>query len=51
MNGKELMLYKYEIIEKIMNSKKIDKNDKVYYIEMFLKGWFEEKEIKWIWTE
>ena len=51
MNAKELMLYKYDIIEKIMGSGKINKNDKVYYIEMYLKGWFTEEEIKWIWEE
>lgn len=40
---------KYEVIEKIMESTKINKNDKVYYIEMFLKGWHTEEEMKWIW--
>lgn len=45
----EETLKKYEIIEKIMASEKIDKSDKVYYIEMFIKGWHDEEEIKWIW--
>ena len=40
---------KYEVIKKIMESTKINENDKVYYIEMFLKGWHTENEIKWIW--
>lgn len=40
---------KYEVIEKIMDSEVINKNDKVYYIEMFLKGWNTIEEIKWIW--
>ena len=41
----------YEVIKKIMNSGKINENDKVYYIEMFLKGWHTEEEIKWIWEQ
>ena len=45
------MLYKYDIIKKIMASGKIDKGKKAYYIEMFLKGWFTEEEIKWLWEE
>lgn len=40
---------KYQVIKKIMNSTKIDDDNKVYYIEMFLKGWHTEEEIKWIW--
>ena len=39
----------YEVIRNIMGSNKINENDKVYYIEMFLKGWHTENEIKWIW--
>lgn len=49
MNAKEIMLKKYETIEKIMNSDKINKTDKAYYIEMYIKHWFSEDEIKWIW--
>ena len=40
---------KFEVIKKIMESNAINENDKVYYIEMFLKGWNTEEEIKWIW--
>lgn len=40
---------KYNVIKKIMESKKINENDKVYAIEMFLKGWYTEDEVKWIW--
>jgi len=40
---------KYEIITKIVNSNKIDENDKVWYIEMFLKGWISTLEMQWIW--
>lgn len=43
--------HNYEIIEKIMASGKIDKGKKAYYIEMFVKRWFSEEEIKWIWEE
>ena len=39
----------YEVIRNIMGSNKINENDKVYYIEMFLEGWHTENEIKWIW--
>lgn len=39
---------KYKVIKKIMNSTKINEDDKVYYIEMFLKGWHTEEDIKWI---
>lgn len=46
-----MKLSKYEIIEKIMNSYKLNANDKVYIIEMFLKGWTTEKNIKWILEE
>lgn len=41
---------KYEVIKNIMDSNSINENDKVYHIEMFLKGWFMEKDIKWIWN-
>ena len=40
---------KYEVIKQIMESKKLTDNNKVYYIEMFLKGWHTEENIKWIW--
>lgn len=42
---------KYEVIKKIINSNKINEDDKVYCIETFLKGWSTEEEIKWIWEE
>lgn len=41
---------KYEVIKKIMDSNVVDENDKVYHIEMFLKGWLVEEDLKWIWT-
>lgn len=41
---------KYEVIKKIMESEKINEDDKVYAIEMFLKGWLEKEEIEWIWN-
>ena len=41
---------KYEVIEKIMEST-ISKEDKVYIIEMFLKGWYSEKNIEWVWNK
>lgn len=37
---------KYAVIKKIMDSK-ISEDDKVYYIEMFLKGWLTEEDTKW----
>jgi hypothetical protein len=40
---------KYEVIKNVVESKKINESDKVYYIEMFLRGWHTEEEIKWIW--
>lgn len=40
---------KYEIIKKIMDSEIIGENSKVYYIETFLKGWYTEDDMKWIW--
>lgn len=42
---------KYIAIQKIMGSTKINENDKVYAIEMFLKGWWTEDEIRWIWED
>ena len=40
---------KYEVIKKIIDSTKIDESDKVYHIEMFLKGWFNENDVRWVW--
>lgn len=40
---------KLEIIKKIIESERVKESDKVYYIETFLKGWYTEKDIKWIW--
>lgn len=40
---------KYDVIKKIMDSQKINKDDKVHTIETFLKGWLTEEEISWIW--
>lgn len=42
---------KYEVVKKIMDSKKIDEYSKVDTIEIYLKGWYEEQEIAWIWEE
>lgn len=50
MNAKETMLKKYEVIKKIMDSNKIDETNKAYYIEMFVKHWFDEEQIEWIWN-
>lgn len=44
------MMSKYEVIKKVMESTRINKNDKVYAIEMFLKGWYTEQSIEWIWA-
>lgn len=40
---------KYEVIKKIVESKRINNDDQVYHIEMFLKGWSTEEDLKWIW--
>ena len=40
---------KYEAIKKIVESTRLNEDDKLYYIEMFVKGWHTEEEIKWIW--
>ena len=40
---------KYKVIKKVMESTRINEDDKVYAIEMFLKGWYTEKQIEWIW--
>ena len=42
---------KYQVITNIMNSDKIGENDKVYFIEMYLKGWSTENDVKWIWED
>lgn len=39
---------KYEIIKNIMESTKISNNDKIYYVEMFVKGWHTEEDLSWI---
>ena len=40
----------YEVIKKVMDSTRINEDDKVYTIEMFLKGWYTEQNIEWIWA-
>lgn len=40
---------KYEVIKKIMDSSIISDNNKVYHIEMFLKGCSTEEDLEWIW--
>lgn len=42
---------KYEVIEAIMGSSRINEDDKVYAIEMFLKGWYTEQNIEWVWAK
>ena len=42
---------KYEVIKRVMESTRINDDDKVYAIEMFLKGWYTEKQIEWIWED
>lgn len=37
---------KYEVIKNIMENEKLNENDKVFSIEMFLKGWWTEEHIK-----
>ena len=39
---------KYEVIKGIMNSSAINEDDKVYYIEMFVKGWYTVEDLAWI---
>ena len=39
----------YEVIKNIMNSNKINENDKVYYIEMFFFFFYTAKDLNWIW--
>ena len=40
---------KYEVIKKIMESTRINEDDKVYAIEMFIKGWYTAQNLEWIW--
>ena len=42
---------KYEVIEKIMNSNKMDEVGKVDTIQRFLLHWLTEDDLKWIWEE
>ena len=42
---------KYEVIIKIIESIRIKENDKVWYIEMFLKGYLTEEQMEWLWKE
>ena len=39
----------YDVIRKIVESTRINEDDQVYYISMYLKGWLTAAEIKWIW--
>ena len=48
---KETAMSKYEVIKKVMESTRVCEDDKVYAIEMFLKGWYTEQNIEWIWVE
>ena len=40
---------RYEVVKKIMDSEELPENEKLYHIEMFLKGWHTEEDLKWIW--
>ena len=42
---------RYEVIQKIMCSNTLCESDKVYNIEMFLKDWYTEKDLAWIWEQ
>ena len=42
---------KYEVILHIMADKILGRYDKVYLIEMFLKGWYTEKDLEWVWNK
>lgn len=48
---KETAMSKYEVIKKVMESTRVCEDDKVYAIEMFLKGWYTEQNIEWIWVK
>ena len=41
----------YAVIGKIMESDRITEKDKVYFIKMFLTGWSEEEDLRWIWED
>jgi hypothetical protein len=43
------IMSKYKVIKNIMESTRLNEADQTYYIEMYLKGWHTEEEIKWIW--
>lgn len=45
----DLYMSKYEVIKNIMDSEELTEDEKMYYIEMFLKGWHTKEELKWIW--
>lgn len=50
-NGVERRLSKYEVIKKIMESQKINEEEKVRCIKTFLLGWLEAEDIEWLWRE
>lgn len=41
----------FEVIEKIMNSYKISKEDKVWYIKQYLLHWFSVEDLEWLWNK
>ncbi len=49
IESREIMLNNYKIIKKIMDSNKINEVDKAYYVEMFVKHWYDEEQLKWLW--
>lgn len=40
---------RYEVIKRIMESTKLNEEDKVYKIALFLKGWLSVEQLSWIW--
>ena len=44
-------LKEYEIIEKIVQSTKVDNINKHDYIKMLLLHWINEDDLKWIWND
>ena len=40
---------RYEVIKKIMEATRINEDDKVFAIEMFLKGYYTAQNLEWIW--
>lgn len=42
-------MQKGEVTKRIIESTRINEADQIYYIEMFIKGWLTEEDIKWIW--